>query len=244
MEGRIINITRCCTDDGPGIRTTVFLKGCPLRCIWCHNPESQRTEPERWPSGEEIGRTVTAQAVVEEVLRDRVFYDLSGGGVTLSGGEPLLQPDFTARVLMLCREQGIHTAVETSGCGSREALEKILPHCDLMLFDIKETNREKHLLYTGGDLERILENLRAVDRAGVPIVLRLPIIPGKNDREEHFAAVMTLARSLACCRGVEVMPYHKLGEHKYEQLGRPYPCAGTQEPEKSRVELWRQLTKL
>lgn len=239
MKGQIINITRCCTDDGPGIRTTVFLKGCPLRCIWCHNPESQNTEPECWPSGEQIGKTVTAHEVVSEVLCDKTFYDLSGGGVTLSGGEPLMQAKFTAEVLRLCKESGGHTAIETSGCAAADMLGRVLPYCDLVLFDVKETSEDNHLLYTGVPLAPILANLRAIDRAGIPTVLRMPIIPGKNDRPEHFAAVKVLAQGLDHCRGIEIMPYHRLGEYKYEQLGRTYRCKGTEEPTAEQVATWK-----
>ena len=149
MKGKIINITRFCTDDGPGIRTTVFLKGCPLRCIWCHNPESQNPETEVYSDGEIIGKTVTPEEVFKEAVRDKMFYDTSGGGVTVSGGEPLFQPEFTAEVLELCRKNGIHTAIETCGYANRQALQTVLKFCDLVLFDIKETDESKHLEYTG-----------------------------------------------------------------------------------------------
>lgn len=241
MQGRIINITRFCTDDGPGIRTTVFLKGCPLRCFWCHNPESQRPEPERYRSGETVGRWVDAREVVQEVARDLPFYETSGGGVTVSGGEPLLQPEFTARILELCRQKGIHTAMETCGYAGAEALETVLPHCDLVLFDIKETDETRHLAYTGVSREKILDALRRIDGAQIPFVLRLPVVPGFQDRQEHFRTVRAMAEAFAGCRGVEIMPYHKLGEYKYRQLGREYAYGHVKEPTREQIRAWERM---
>lgn len=243
MEGTIINITRFCTDDGPGIRTTVFLKGCPLKCAWCHNPESQNSGIEAYTDGETIGRRVTAEEVVQEVVRDRIFYETSGGGVTVSGGEPLFQPDFTGRILKLCKDQGIHTAIETSGFAGIDVLHKVLEHCDLVLFDIKETNDVNHERYAGVPLLPILENLKRIHECGIPFVIRLPIIPGYNDREDHFAAVKELAETLSCCQGIEVMPYHSLGAYKYERLGRAYLCKAVVEPTKAQIDLWKSLCK-
>ena len=163
MEGKIINITRFCTDDGPGIRTTVFLKGCPLKCLWCHNPESQNLEEEYYINGEKIGRTILAQEAFDEIVRDKVFYKTSNGGVTLSGGEPLYQAEFSTEILRLCQENNIHTAIETSGFTSKNTLRNVLKYCNLVLFDIKETNKEKHLKYTGVPLKTILQNLNVVN---------------------------------------------------------------------------------
>lgn len=243
MQGRIINITRFCTDDGPGIRTTVFLKGCPLKCIWCHNPESQISEEQTYCDGETVGKTVTAEEVFQEVKQDAAFYDTSGGGVTVSGGEPLLQPKFTAEILRLCRENGIHTAMETSGFAGRPALEMVLLYCDLVLFDIKETDAENHRKYTGVPQEPILENLRIINDAGIPFILRLPIIPGLNDRREHFEKVKALAKTWKHCRNIQVMPYHTLGQYKYQKLDWGYACANIREPDKAQKEEWNRWLK-
>lgn len=241
MEGTIINLTRYCTDDGPGIRTTVFLKGCPLRCAWCHNPESQNPEPEYYVNGEIIGRNAGSEIIVAEVLRDRVYYEASGGGVTVSGGEPMFQPEFTAEILRACRENGIHTAIETSGFASEAALETALKHCDLVLFDLKETDPAKHFQYTGVPLEPILENLHQMDARGIPFWLRLPIIPGWNDRKEHLDRIRAIAESMRHCEKLQIMPYHLLGKYKYAKLGREYRCTNAAEPTKEQKAAWEAL---
>ena len=241
MQGRIINITRFCTDDGPGIRTTVFLKGCPLRCLWCHNPESQNPDEEYYINGEKIGQTITAEEVFQEIIKDKVFYETSGGGVTISGGEPLYQPEFTTEILRRCKENNIHTAIETSGFAAESTIRKVLKYCDLVLFDIKETDKEKHLEYTGAPLGVVLQNLKTVNDSKVPFVIRLPIIPGMNDRDDHFLKVKDVAGKLAFCRGVEIMPYHKLGEYKYQQLGTDYLCRNVDEPSKEQIRKWEYL---
>ena len=241
VEGTIINITRFCTDDGPGIRTTVFLKGCPLRCLWCHNPESQDPRPECYADGETVGRTVTVEEALRELVRDRVFYETSGGGITVSGGEPLMQPDFVSALLSQCKKAGLHTALETCGFSSPRVFRQVTEHCDLVLFDIKETDPRRHREYTGVPPEPILRNLEALNRAKVPFVLRLPVVPGFNDRTDHFEKVRVLAEGLEFCRGIQIMPYHRLGEYKYQQLGRPYACAHTEAPSARQVDLWKGL---
>ena len=241
LQGNIINITRFCTDDGPGIRTTVFLKGCPLRCAWCHNPESQNADVETYVNGETIGRTVTAEEVVREVLKDKAFYETSGCGVTISGGEPLFQPEFTAEVLRRCKEKGIHTAIETSGFAREDALNTVLRYCDLVLFDIKETDKARHIKFTGVPLDPIIKNLKQIDESKIPFMIRLPVSPGVNDREENFLEVKALLCDMRCCQAVEIMPYHKLGEYKYQQLGREYLCQHISEPTKEQVKNWKNL---
>ncbi len=287
MNGKILNVSRYCTHDGPGIRTTVFLKGCPLVCAWCHNPESQHgyveimfderkctqcgrcavvcrcgchtiTPVRRYDRTRclhcgacaqacpthaltRYGRTVPASEIIEEVMRDTVFYRISGGGVTISGGEPLAQPDFTAEILQACRAQQISTAIETSGYATPEALAKVLPHCSLVLFDLKETDSQNHQAFTGVPLAPILWNLQMIDRSGVPIILRAPIIPGWNDRPTHLTRLHALARSLVHCHRVDVMAYHALGEYKYEQLQRSYACRSVQAPNPETVHQWERV---
>ena len=246
VKGTIFNIQRFCVNDGPGIRTTVFLKGCPLSCVWCHNPESQRFEPEIlfykdkctgcgrcrgitvadrdfvcFNDAKEIcGKTVSANEVTAEVLKDKPFYENSGGGVTLSGGEPLAQYDFSLELLKKAKENGIHTAVETCGYAEKSKILEIAKYVDLFLFDCKETDPDLHKEYTGVDNKIILENLKALSDAGSKIILRCPIIPGFNDRAEHFKGISETAEKFIGIEHIEIEPFHPLGESKYSALGR------------------------
>ena len=246
MNGTIFNIQRFCTGDGPGIRTTVFLKGCPLSCLWCHNPESQRSEKEilfykdkctgcgrcRDMTVEDsdflcyndakriCGKSTTVDEVLEEVLKDRLFYENSGGGLTLSGGEPLAQFAFTKALLQAAKDAGLHTAIETCGFTSEERIREIAPLVDLFLFDYKESDPVLHKEFTGVDNAPILGNLRLLDRLGKETILRCPIIPGCNDRPDHLEGICKLANGLTHLRGIDVEPYHSLGEGKYAALGK------------------------
>ena len=265
--GRIFDIQRFSVHDGPGIRTTVFMKGCPLRCLWCHNPEGISTSThlsytpnscigcaactrvcpedaheidsdgrhalkrdrcvvcgrcvEECFSGalELVGREVSVAQVMDEVLRDRDFYETSGGGLTLSGGEPLAQIAFTEALLARARGEKVHTAVETCGHASEDHVLRIRELVDLFLYDLKETDGRRHREYTGVSNARILGNLKALHDAGAKIVLRLPIVPGMNDREDHFEAIAALTDALPDLCGVEIMPYHKLGASKSDRMG-------------------------
>lgn len=266
MTGVVFEIQRFCIHDGPGIRTGVFLKGCPLDCLWCHNPESHTGEPElrfspaacvgcgecfrRCPNAahvcvdgehrilrdrcrrcfacaevchgralEVVGVRMSGDEVVAEAVRDRAFYELSGGGLTLSGGEPFAQPVFALEILRLAKHEGLHTCVETSGYTARQHLLEALPMVDLVLFDCKETDPDRHRVYTGGNTEGILANLHALDEAGARIVLRCPLVPGYNLRPDHLEGIARLSRGLKHCVAVEVLAYHRLGEAKLDRLG-------------------------
>lgn len=262
----VFNIQRCSIHDGPGIRTTVFLKGCPLRCPWCHNPESKSPGPElqRFPSrcagcgacwdacplehdgldrrgalgpvpgclgcGRCVqacaydarriaGRAMTIEQVMAEVLKDRIFYDDSGGGLTVSGGEPLTQPDFLRRLLAACRRQGVHTAVDTCGYAPRDQLLGLAPLADLWLFDLKILDDARHRHFTGVSNRRIVENLVALSQVHGQIWMRIPLVPGFNDRPGDMQAAADLAASLSGVRQVNLLPYHPLGMHKNSGLG-------------------------
>ena len=187
------------------------------------------------------GREVTVDEVFDEIIRDKMFYSTSHGGVTVSGGEPLAHHAFVAELLERCQAEGIHTAIETSGFASKKALLDVIAHCDMVLFDIKETDPTLHKKYTGVELAPILDNLKTVSENGVPLYLRLPIIPGLNDRTEHLLAARKIASELKSCVGIEIMPYHILGAYKYEALGREYACKDISEPDKETVAKWREI---
>ncbi len=254
MKAMIFDIERTSFVDGPGIRTTVFFKGCNLRCAWCHNPESQRAEAqmlfyrnkctgcgrcrEKCPKGldgcdlcgtctlyclanarEICGKEYTADEVLGEVLKDRLFYENSGGGVTFSGGECMLRIEFLEEILKRCRANGIHTAVDTAGHVPYERFERILPYTDLFLYDVKCFSSQKHRQYTGVNNERILCNLKKLLRTEVPVWVRIPIIPSVNDTEEEMRRIKDFLDSCGSPEKVELLPYHAMGEHKYAACG-------------------------
>ncbi len=239
-KGIVFNISRFCTDDGPGIRTTVFLKGCPLRCIWCHNPESQKSVFETANDGTVYGEKVTTEYVINEILKDKVFYDKSGGGVTVSGGEPLLQPEFTSEIFKKSKEAGVSTALETCGYADGDTFLKCIENVDFVLFDIKAVSNENHKKWTGASNEQILNNLYSLDKLQKQYILRLPIIPSLNDDDKHFKDVAQLYKSLKNCKGFEIMPYHSLGNYKYEALGREYALLDLADASKEQKMLWTE----
>ena len=251
----IFDIQRNSYVDGPGIRTTVFFKGCNLKCAWCHNPESHSPKremlfykdkcvgcgkcKEKCPNSLEkcdfcekctifcpqdareiCGKEYTAEELLKVILKDKAFYDASGGGVTFSGGECMLRIDFLAEILRLCKENGIHTAVDTAGHVPFESFARILPHTDLFLYDVKCLDRETHKKFVGVSNDRILENLTKLFSAGAHVLIRIPVIPSVNDSEEEMEAIAAFLRSAGKPQGVELLPYHRMGEHKYTALGK------------------------
>jgi len=286
-SGYITNIQRFTVHDGPGIRTEVFMKGCPLRCIWCSNPESIKPYPEvgvyrarcigikkcgfclvacpeegsplmvaedlvtaidrdrctrclacagACPASALVvwGRSYSAGEVVEEILADVEFYEESGGGVTLSGGDPLVQWQFSLAVLKECRRQGIHTCLETELHVDRLILDRLYPYVDLVITDIKHMDPDKHREYTGVSNERILQNITDTAKRKMPLVIRIPVIFGHNDNEENIRATADFISSKLGSSVVQVqlLPYRQLGLEKYETLGLDYPMAGFQPPER------------
>ena len=286
-SGTIFNIQKFSINDGPGIRTTVFMKGCPLRCLWCHNPESNSSKKEMFFNAEKcvgcrrcasacdrgghvfgenshcylrescilcgecanecltdalevVGREATVEEVIADVMRDKIFYDNSGGGMTLSGGEPMFQFDFTYELLKAAKEKGLHTCIETCGFGKAEDYAKIVPLIDIFLFDYKETDPVRHKEYTGVDNKLILSNLKMLDEMGAKIILRCPIIPTLNDREEHFKGIADTANSLKNVLEINVEPYHPLGSGKSETLGKEYALKELTFPEEATVREWME----
>lgn len=260
VKGIVFDVQRMSMHDGPGMRTNVFLKGCPLRCGWCANPESQERQPqivlhaancidcgqfaqtctlclsahelstriELCPTGalHWVGEWRSAGAVMAEVRRDRPFYG-EAGGLTLTGGEPTMQPDFCAALLQLAQQEGIHTAIETCGHTQWPVYARLLPLLDLVLFDVKHTAPEAHSRHTGFDNRLILDNLRRLAAAGANLRVRIPLIPDFNAQPETVAAIAELVRSLpGRVEGVDLLPYHTLGKAKYAALGRSYPWEG------------------
>ncbi len=238
-KGRIFNIQRFSIHDGPGIRTIVFFKGCFMRCAWCCNPESQEFKIQTLiENGKEktVGRDVTVAEILPEILADEPYYRRSGGGLTLSGGEILGQPDFARDLLRACKEKGLHTAVESTANAPFEVIEKILPYLDLYLLDIKHMDSQKHQEYTGAPNERILENARKLAESDVELIIRTPVVPTFNDSAEEIKAISKFAASLPNVREHHLLPYHRLGQDKYDGLGRKYTLKEIEPPTKERME--------
>jgi pyruvate formate lyase activating enzyme len=271
QHGVVFNIQKYSIHDGPGIRTTVFLKGCPLNCWWCHNPESRSPEPEvhrkearcvrcgqcfeacpqRGDEGsgdasetveclrcgacvqacptearQMVGRRMSVDDVMSSVLQDRIFYDDSGGGVTFSGGEPLMQPEFLAGLLRRCRQESLHTAVDTCGFAPRDQLLSLAELTDLVLYDLKTVDERLHEESTGTSNRMILENLQALSRAHNHIWVRIPIIPGYNDDSRQLDAAARLITELPGVTQVNLLPYHNLHDHKLATPGNTANASG------------------
>ncbi len=278
----IFNIQRYSVQDGPGVRTTVFMKGCPLRCLWCSNPESQKAHPQVshrntlctkcgrcleacpqdaislgqagirinrsrcdncgacvpvcYPGAIEVlGREVTVDEVLAEAKKDALFYRNSGGGITISGGEPLSQPDFVAELLRRCQDDGLHTTIDTCGYAPQDALQSVLRYVDLVLFDIKHLQEVPHRKATAVSNRRIISNALTVARAGVPMIMRLPLIPGVNDSEDNVRGTGRFAQELGI-RRLDLLPYHRFGTSKYTNLDRRYRLEGLVSPTDEEVQ--------
>ena len=283
MTGTVLSIERCCLHDGPGLRTTVFLKGCPLNCLWCHNPESKSFKPELYYFTEKCslcglcstvcpnhivstehtikrencntcgkcvkicpatafeikGGIKTPEVVLTEVLKDKRYYEKSGGGLTISGGEPLAQPAFTTELLRLAKENGIHNCVETSGHVSTRILQAVSQYVDIWLFDYKADDKN-HKKLTGASRELVDQALDFLDKTNANIILRCPIIPTCNDNTAHFSAIAQTANRLLSIKEINVMPYHPMGESKANRVGHDYPLKDIGFPEEETIQNWIQ----
>ena len=225
VRGRIFDIQKFSVHDGPGIRTIVFLKGCALRCKWCCNPESQSAEIQTMntPQGAKtIGRDVSIGEIIEDILKDMPYFRRSGGGITLSGGETLLQPEFAKALFMAAKENGITTAIESTGFAKYETIEKLLPYIDVYLMDIKHMNSQKHKLFTSQSNELILENAKKIAKNANKLIIRVPVIPTFNDTVSEITDIARFTKELGTVDELHLLPYHRLGEDKYTYLGRSY----------------------
>lgn len=233
--GIIFDIKKYAIHDGPGIRTTVFFKGCPMQCWWCHNPESREINPQR-SEDSIIGKRISVADVLEEVKKDSVFYDESDGGITISGGEPLMQPDFLLILLQACKQADIHTAIDTCGYADKNVVEKILHYTDLFLYDLKLIDEYNHQKYTGVPNQKIYENLKLILNAGKEVHIRIPVIPGITDEMKNIDGMIAFLKSLSGIGKINLLPYHKIGAHKYERLGMIFKGGNLEEPSSGRMQ--------
>lgn len=246
VNGRIFDIQRFSTHDGPGVRTIIFLKGCHLRCKWCCNPESQTYPIQQMMQRgklKTIGRDVNVGEVLKEILCDRPYYRRSGGGVTLSGGECMAQPDFAVALLKACHQNGINTAIETTAFAEPSVVESFIPHVDTFLMDIKHINSRKHEEFTTRPNDKILQNARLIAEKAKKLIIRVPVIPGFNDTEEEIGEIASFAASLPNVNEIHLLPYHRMGQDKYEGLGRPYLMGDVPPPTAEKMQALIQVCK-
>lgn len=237
--GIVFDIKRGSVKDGPGLRTSVFLKGCPLRCAWCHNPESQAAAPQKAvTTGEICGRGMSVADVMADVLADWPFYG-ADGGLTLTGGEPTAQPAFAVALAAAARAQGVKVALDTCGAAPWATFERLLPHVDLFLYDLKCMDEARHRALTGAGNARILANLRRLDAAGARLWIRCPLVPGLNDSSADLDALRAFVGGLRGVERVEACPYHALGLEKYAKFGIPVRLGRTEEPSAADRARWR-----
>lgn len=240
VNGVIFNIQRFSVNDGPGIRTTVFMKGCHLGCGWCHNPEG-RLFPPFGLNNEVIGRTVDTDELYEEIDKDRVFYEESGGGVTFSGGEPLAQPEFLKSILKKCSENGIPAAVDTSGYAHKALFKQILPFTGLFLYDIKLVDPVRHLKFTGVSNTEILENLDFLMGKNAHVIIRVPMIPEITATRENIDSIIKLLGKYSDKPLVNLLPFHRIADGKYNKFGIKNIMTGISELPETELQEYRNL---
>lgn len=286
-KGIIFNIQRYSIHDGPGIRTLIFFKGCPLRCLWCSNPESQKSSPEILFSKtkcigcgkcaevcpknaiikstdkrinrdicdlclkcvetcyaealENAGKKMTIEEIIKEIEKDRPFYEKSGGGITVSGGEPLMQPKFLKELLKICKERNINTAIETCGYVKWPIFKEVLEFVDLVLMDLKHMDSRSHEKLTGKKNEIILENIKNIAKLKKPMIIRFPLIPTYNDSIENIRKIGEFVKNLGGVDEINIIPFHRFGESKYEKLDREWTISDIKPPTQEYLEEIKKL---
>ena len=249
--GIIFDIKRFAVHDGPGIRTTVFLKGCPLKCVWCHNPEGINPLPEPMQTVQHVdggaverqvmcGRELSADDLMNEILSDHAFFEQSGGGVTFSGGEPAMQYGFLIEVIMKCRRQALHVCLDTSGHFSYDYIQSLITSVNLFLYDLKIMDNDKHARFTGSGNQVILNNLTSLHDSCAEVIIRFPLIPGINDDDDNLYAMIEYLRLLPRFRRVDILPYHDFGQSKYRKLNKEKTFSMIQGDITDRTEQVRQ----
>jgi pyruvate formate lyase activating enzyme len=248
MKGLIFNIKRYSIHDGPGIRVTFFMKGCPLSCMWCHNPEGISPEQQKaeqiekvgekeFTGIEEVGKYYSVNDIIKILDKEQIFINESGGGVTFSGGEPLLQTEFMTEALKTCREKGYHTAVDTSGYSPFENFKAVIPYTDLFLFDVKHMDDARHIELTGVSNSLIMSNFKLILDSGKDIFIRIPVIPGLNDEPENLRRLkeFLISSKTDNLKKISLLPFHKIGKSKYNKFNIPYRMNDVQQPSRQRM---------
>jgi pyruvate formate lyase activating enzyme len=254
MNGLIFSVKRYSIHDGPGIRVTFFMKGCPLNCKWCHNPEgispfqetvlkTEKVGEMAFNRQEEVGKYYTVKDILDILEKERIFINQSKGGVTFSGGEPMLQNDFLLDVLKACKENGYHTAVDTSGYSSAENYRSIIPYTDLFLFDIKHLDEAEHLESTGVTNSGILDNYRYLISSEKEVMIRIPVIPGFNDDQDHLERLKQFITDTKTnsVKKISLLPFHKIGASKYKRFNLPYRMTGSEPPDREKMNRIKEL---
>ena len=252
MDGLVFDIRHFSVHDGPGLRVAVFLKGCPLRCAWCHNPESQSFEPESYVRirrledkefevNELVGKRMTVGEVLEDVEKDVSIFDESKGGVTFSGGEPLSQPEFLREMLRACKAKEIHTVVDTSGFASQSVIESIMPLTDIFLYDLKLINDDEHKKYTGVSNSTILNNLDLLMKSKKRVIIRIPLIQDITDTDGNLNDLRRIISSHSKIERVDILPFHNIAKSKYERFGKTYTLGSAETYDNAKAEQIRRF---